>query len=83
MLGEDVAEIGERMGLAARELVAAADELDKLARVDVRVAPVLHVLEEFWGHGGQGRGWRCCGGVDGSEGLGEGFTGGLLNVSSA
>lgn len=45
--GEHVAEGGEGRLLAAHELVAAPQQLDELARVDVRVPPVVHVLHQF------------------------------------
>lgn len=72
LLGQDVAEGGEGVDLAAHELVAAADELDELARVNIRVAAVFDVLEEFRGDGGE-EVWRGGGGVDALEGGGEGF----------
>lgn len=46
------------MHLAAHELVLAADELDELARVDVRVAAALDVLDQLVGQRGQVVG-RC------------------------
>lgn len=72
LLGEDVAKGSEGVDLAAHELVAAADELDELAGVNVRVAAVFDVLEEFGGDGGEVV-WRGGGGVDGLEGVGEVF----------
>ncbi len=60
------------MHLAAHELVAAADELDKLARVNVGVAPVLDVLEELRRHRGEVVRWRGSR-VERLEGSREGF----------
>lgn len=57
------------MLLAAHELVAAAHELDELARVDVGVAPVVDVLHELRGHLGQGA--RGGGAVDRLQGARE------------
>lgn len=54
LAGEDVAEGGEGVLLAAHELVAAAHELDELARVDVRVAAVVDVLDQLGRHVRQG-----------------------------
>ena len=72
--GEDVAEGGKGVRLAADELVAAADELDELARVNVRVAAVLDVLEQLGRDEGEGAGVGGRG-VEGLEGAGEGFAG--------
>lgn len=47
LLGEDVAEGAKGAHLATHELVAAADELDKLARVNIRVTAIFDVLEEL------------------------------------
>lgn len=73
LLGQDVAERRERAQLPAHELVAATDELDEFARVNVWVAAVVDVLEEFRGDGGEGVGGGG-GCVEGLEGGGEGFT---------
>lgn len=56
------------MEFPLEELVAAADGLDELAGVDVRVAAVLDVREELGGHRGELVGGRGCG-VEGLEGL--------------
>lgn len=53
LLGEHVAKGRKGALLAAHELVPAAHELDELARVNVRVAAVFDVLEQFGGHGGE------------------------------
>ncbi len=75
-MGEDVAEVGEGARLAAGELVHAAHQLDELARVDVRVAPVLDVRDQRLGDARavvvDGRRRR----VDRLEGLGELLPGG-------
>lgn len=76
LVGEDVAEVGEGARLAAGELVHAAHQLDELARVDVRVAPVLDVRDQRLGDARavvvDGRRRR----VDRLEGLGELLPGG-------
>lgn len=74
LLGEDVAERAESIQLAAHELVPAADELDKLARVDVRVTAILDVLDQFGRDGREVVGRRGRG-VEGLEGARQGFAG--------
>lgn len=74
LLGEDVAEGSKGVELAAHELVAAADELDELARVDVRVTAVLDVLEQL-GRDRREVVGRRGGRVEDLEGAGEGFAG--------
>ena len=61
---EHIAEGGEGALLSAHELVAAADELDELARVDVWIATVLNVLDQFWGYVWEDRLLGFGGGVD-------------------
>lgn len=73
--GEEVAEGLEGAHLAAGELVHAADALGKLARVDVRVAAVLDVLDQQVGDARAGFAEGRGGGVDGAEGFGEGLAG--------
>lgn len=72
LLGEDVTEGAKGVELAAHELVAAADELDKLSRVDVRVTAVLDVLEQLRRNRREVVGRRG-GRVEDLEGAGEGF----------
>lgn len=74
LLGEDVAEGAKGVELAAHELVAAADELDELSRVDVRVTAVLDVLEQLGRNRREvvGRRGGC---VEDLQGAGEGFAG--------
>jgi hypothetical protein len=56
--------------LAAHELVTAPHQLDKLSRVDVRVATVLDVFEQLGRDGGEDVGRRgLC--VEGAEGARE------------
>jgi len=52
--GEHVPEPPERAPLAVHELVLLAHQLDKLARVDVRIAAVLDVLDDLPRQGGGG-----------------------------
>lgn len=72
VLRQHVAKRAKGVHLAAHELVAPADELDKLARVNIRVASVFDVFEQLGRHRGQvvGRRGGC---VEGLEGAGEGF----------
>lgn len=54
LLAEDVAELGEGVTAALELLVVSHDQLDELAGVDVRVARVLDVLDDFqWEMRGQ------------------------------
>jgi hypothetical protein len=52
LVDEYVAEVGEGARLAAGQLVHAAHELDKLARVDVRVTAILYVGDQRLGNAG-------------------------------
>jgi hypothetical protein len=56
-LRKHVPEIGKSMLLSPSQLVHAPDQLDELARVDIRIAPVLDVVDERVGDA------RCGAGV--------------------
>jgi hypothetical protein len=77
VLSKDITECPKSVELSAHELVTVTDELNELSRVDVRIAAVLDVLEEFWRHGGEVVG-RSGGGVQRTERVGEGFAWCLL-----
>lgn len=72
LLSENIPEVAKGVHLSAHKLVTPTHKLDKLSRVDVRVAAVFDVFEEL----GRDRGevvWGRGGGVEGAEGVGEGF----------
>lgn len=48
--GQDVSEAPKCLLFAFHQLVAAARELNELARVDIRITAAVHILDELWRH---------------------------------
>ena len=46
--GQDVSEAPKCLLFAFHQLIAAARELNKFARVDIRITAAVHILDELW-----------------------------------
>lgn len=92
LAGEDVAKAGKGGLLAAHGLILAADELDELARVDVRVSALLDVLHQLrwdmrqrllWRRSRRRRVHRLQRGLQGAQFRGQHLTRGPSGACSA